>query len=162
MESRRLVSLSLGLVNRTSDDREGELPMRQIYPDNGLVQQLLRIAAGQLVFRLFNNPATIDPDLGLGGLTEATFTGYAPVTLDDTDFTTVGVTAHVGFILAPPISFLNSSGGSISCYGYYVTDVGPTQLLAVALFDGAPIIKNDGESFIVVPTWANFSQFVAP
>lgn len=136
--------------------------MRQLYPDTGLTEQLTRIAAAGLRFHLFVNNYTPAPDANFGSIVEASWTGYAVVDLDDTDFTTRGVTAHVGFILAPPISFVNSSGSDQIAYGYYVSDLGVSKMLAIARFDSAPITKHDGESFIVVPTWADFSQFTSP
>jgi hypothetical protein len=136
--------------------------MRQIYPDVALAEQLRRVMVDGLKWKLFTNNVTPDPANAIGSFTEASWTGYADVTLDDTDFTTSGVAAHVGFILAPPISFLNSSGGDVAAYGYYVTDIGESQVFAVARFDSAPVTKHDGESFIVIPTWAVFSQFTSP
>jgi hypothetical protein len=136
--------------------------MRQLYPDAGLVEQLRRIATGGLRFHLFVNNYTPALDANFGSIVEASFTGYAPVDLDETDFTASGVTGHVGFMLAAPISFLNSSGAPVDAYGYYVSDTGDAQFLAIARFDLAPITKADGESFIVVPTWADFSAFTEP
>lgn len=133
--------------------------MNQIYPDEGLVMQLTRIAEGTLRFHLFTNNETPDRDSVLADFTEAAWAGYAAVDLDETDFVTTGTAGHVGYMYADPIAFVNTSGADVDAFGYYVTDTSETVLLAVARFDSAPITKADAESFLVTPVWGDFSQF---
>ena len=135
--------------------------MNQVYPDDGLVMQLVRILTAGIKVHLFVNNATISRATTLGDLTEATHTGYAAITLDNTDFTTTGVVSNTGYAIAPPISFANSSGGDVSAYGYYITDTAGTKLLAAAKFDGAPLVRGDGESWLVTPAWGDFSGLAA-
>jgi len=132
--------------------------MEQIYVDEGLVFQLDLIVAVDNVWHIFVNDVTPDRDTELGDLTEASFSGYAEQTVLGTAFIADGVVGHVGFKVAAPIAFLNSSGSPVDVYGYYVTDAGGTILLAAARFDAAPVTKEDGESIIVVPVWGAFSQ----
>lgn len=133
--------------------------MHQVYPDQGLLMFLDRAIAGDFKFHLFVNNVTPDRDTELADLTEATFAGYAEVTVDAADFSLEGVAGHVGTKVAAPISFLNSSGGDATAYGYYATDTAETKLLMVARFDSAPITKANGESFLVTPTISDYSQY---
>lgn len=135
--------------------------MRLIFPDEGLVEQLKRIVNDGVTYHLFTNDVTPDRDTELAGLTEAAWSGYAAASLDETDFPTESVAGHNGSILGPAVAFLNSSGSPVDAYGYYVTDVANSMLLAAARFDDAPISKADAESFLVVPTWGDFSRFNA-
>ena len=131
--------------------------MDLLFPDEGLVYQLSQILQTNVTYRLFTN--NIVPTLSTvkASLTEAAWGGYAPVTQDWTAFTINGVAAHNGFGIAPPIAFPNTSGSTQQAYGYYVTDPTNTMLLAVALFDGAPVSIPTGTSYNVVPTWGDFS-----
>lgn len=132
--------------------------MNQIYPDQGLVMQILRIAKQGLTFGIFTNNHTVTRDTVLADLTEAAWTGYSAVVLDDTNFTISGVAAHNGYILSAVLSFLNGSGSDKSSYGYFITDNARTKLLAAANFDSPPIVKPTGDSFTVLPRWGDFSQ----
>jgi len=131
--------------------------MQQFYPDDGLVFQLLQIVADDVRYHLFTNDFTPDRDTVLADLTEAAWTGYAYVDVAPGDFATSGVAGHVGYIQAPPITFDNGSGADQSAYGYYVTNVAGTKLLAAARFDSAPITKPDGDQFTVIPVWGDSS-----
>jgi hypothetical protein len=132
--------------------------MDLLFPDQGLVYQIEQILAAGVRYHLFVN--NITPTLGtvLSGLTEASFTGYASVSLSWSNYTLNGVSGHNGYALAPPIVFTNSSGSPQNVYGYYVTDSANTLLLAVALFDSAPVSIPNGGTETVLPTWGDFSQ----
>jgi hypothetical protein len=136
----------------------GENEMQQIYPDEGLVTQLVRIMGDDVHYHLFVNDVTPDRDTVLADFTEAAFTGYVEVTVEAADFTIDGVSAHVGYIQAPPITFSNGSGVDQDAYGYYVTDVGDTEVLAAARFDAAPVTKPDGDQWSVIPVWGDSSS----
>ena len=132
--------------------------MTQIYPDAALITLLQRIVTPSVTVRLFVNNVTPDRSLTLGGLTEAGWTGYAAQNVLAAAFTLTGVAGHVGGITAAAVSFSNTSGGSQSAYGYFVTDASGSFLLWAARFDGAPITQPDGGSWQVTPTIGDFSQ----
>jgi hypothetical protein len=133
--------------------------MNQIYPDQGLVELLTRLVTPSVHYHLFTNNIIPDLSTTLGALVEAAWAGYAVVTVLPGAFTIGTVTAHVGTIIAAPISFFNTSGGDVTPYGYYVTDAGNTKLYAITLFSGAPITIPDGGSQQVVPIFGDFSRF---
>lgn len=132
--------------------------MQQIYPDEGLVSQLMRIMGDDVKYHLYTNDITPDRATVLADFTEAAFTGYAAVTVEAADFTIDGVSAHVGYIQAPPITFTNGSGVDQDAYGYYVTDAGSTEVLAAGRFDAAPVTKADGDAWSVIPVWGDSSS----
>ena len=135
--------------------------MDLLFPDAGLVYQLQQILTPRVHYHLFVN--TYVPTLysTVADLTEASFSGYTPAVVHVADFTITGVAGHNGYAIAPPVTFLNSSGGAELVYGYYVTDQTDTILLAIALFDGAPISISSGGNQTVLPTWGDFSQLAS-
>ena len=135
--------------------------MRQIYPDEGLLYWLQQMIVTSIKVHIFTNNLTPDRDTVLADMTEGSWTGYPTggVQVNAADFTLQSVAGHVGSVLAAPVSFPNGSGGSVSGYGYYVTDSTVTKLLAVARFDSAPEVVDDGDSFLVIPIISDFSQF---
>jgi hypothetical protein len=145
--------------------------MHQVYPngtgassgDNGLIGILQRFAATGFHFHLYTNAATINQSILLAGLTECVATGYAKVTVAASAFTLVGLASNNGSIMAAPIGFgTNTSGASVNCYGYYVTDESDTVLLAAAQFDSAPVVVANGATFpVVVPVFGDFSQYTS-
>jgi hypothetical protein len=145
--------------------------MHQIYPDgngtnsgdNGLIGILQRFISAGFHYHLFSNNVTIGTGTTLASLTEVTATGYAAVTVSSGAFTLVGLASHNGSVMASPIGFgTNSSGGSVNCYGYYVTDTSNTVLLAAANFDSAPVAVPNGSAFpLVVPVFGDFSQYTS-
>jgi hypothetical protein len=132
--------------------------MDLLFPDQGLVYQLQQVLTAGVNYHLFTNNITPGLSTTLSGLTEAAWGGYAAISQSWSNFSTNGVSGHNGFAIAAPINFANSSGSPQSAYGYYVTDSGNTKLLAVALFDSAPVTEPSGSQFTVVPTWGDFSQ----
>lgn len=133
--------------------------MNQIYPDQGLIALLTRLVTPSVNYHVFTNNIVPDLNTTLGMLTEAAWAGYALVNVLPGAFTIGSVTAHVGTIIAPPISFFNTSGGDVNAYGYYITDPGNTLLLGICLFSGAPITIPDLGSQQVVPIFGDFSRF---
>jgi hypothetical protein len=132
--------------------------MDQIYPDQGLVRLLERMTAADLVYRLFTNDVDPDQDTELGDLTEQVGDGYAAVTVEAADWTLGSVTAHIGTLIAGPISF-TPTGSAWTIYGYYVTDVAGTELLAVGRFDGAPITQAVDDPLLITAVMGDFSKF---
>jgi hypothetical protein len=132
--------------------------MDLLFPDAGLVAQLSKILSPGVIYKLFTNNFVPTLSSTLGSFTEASWTGYAAVAQNFSNFTINGVAAHSGYAIAPPISFLNSTGAPVQAYGYYVTDAAGTTLLACALFDSPPATIAPAGSLSVVPTWGDFSQ----
>lgn len=132
--------------------------MHQIYPDAGLLFLLARFAALGFHYHLFNNNVTVDRSKVLGDFTEETLHSYAPVTVTGADFTSGGVTAHIGSIVAAPISF-TPAGGNWTIYGYYVTDTSDALLLFAGDLDGAPVTVLDGVPLLITPILGDFSKY---
>lgn len=149
----------------------GNLWMHQIYVDgngtssgdNGLIRILQRFASGDFHYHLFTNNFTVTAATVLTDLTELSATGYTLQTVTAAAFTLVGVASHNGSIMAAPIGFgTNSSGGSVSTYGYYITDTANTTLLAATNWDTLPTVTLNGGSWpVVVPVFGDFSQFTS-
>jgi len=136
--------------------------MNLLFPDDGLVYQMQQILTAQVKYHLFVNNYT--PTLGdtIASFTEATWTGYTIPTVAWSDFAINGVTGHNGYAIAPPVFFANSSGADQSAYGYFVTDLAISKLIAVARFDSPPVVVPSGQALPVVPVWGDFSQFSTP
>jgi hypothetical protein len=132
--------------------------MDVIFPDNGLVFQLEQILTATVKYRLFTNNITPSLSDVVSTYTEAAWTGYAAVSQTWTNFTLNGVSGHNGFAIAAPITFSNSSGATVTPYGYFVTDSTGTILLAAARFDNPPVSILNGGSALVVPSWGDLSQ----
>jgi hypothetical protein len=135
--------------------------MHQIYPDVGLLAWLTRMITGDFHYHLYVNNFTPDRDTSLGALTEMAIAGYAIVTVTAAQFTLSGVAGHVGSVIAPPIAFLNGTGGSEDAFGYFVTKTDNTTLLIASRFDGAPLSKVAGDYWVVTPTLSDLSQFAS-
>jgi len=135
--------------------------MNQIYPDQGLGQWLLKMTQfATLRYRLYTNNLTPTNATVLGDLTEETTGSYAGIDVSPGAWVSYTVTASVGTALAPPISW-TPIATSWTTYGYYVTDVGGTILLAVARFDAAPIITAAGSPLLLTPEISDFSKFTS-
>ena len=132
--------------------------MIQIYPDQGLVFQLIRILNDTPAWRLFQSDTTPTRDTVLADLDECTFEGYHAITLEPDDFTIQGIAGHTGYAIAAPIAFENTGTSPAHAYGYFVTNNDNDKLLAVARFDDAPIEKAPGEFFVIVPVWGDASS----
>jgi hypothetical protein len=128
-----------------------------IFPDNGLVRILLNMVSDGFVYQLYTNDYTPTLDDTISSYSQANWSGYAPVTVLASDFVLEEVTAHVGGIQAGPIAYANTSGSDQVIYGYFVTDLSATYLLAAARFDLSPITLPNGSVYTVVPLVGNFS-----
>lgn len=91
-------------------------------------------SGGHRLLRLYTNNPTIDDSITYGGLTEAVATGYAPITLVGSSWTT---TQSVGITTAVYSEQTFTFTTAVTVYGYYVTNLG-TSLLWVEKFSGAP------------------------
>jgi hypothetical protein len=135
--------------------------MDLLFPDDGLVEMLTRIANPGLKYRLFVNNLIPTLSTTLAGITEAAWAGYNPFTLTWADYTLHGVSSHTGYGISPPILFANASGAGVQAYGYYVTNNANSILMAIARFDGAPITIPDGGTYSVFPVLGDLSQLTS-
>jgi hypothetical protein len=135
--------------------------MDQIYPDAALVPLALQDCAGAWDYHLFTNNVTSGLAALLSSFTEATWTGYAVITVTQSQFTITGVSGHIGTIQAAPIAFNNTSGGSVTAYGYFVTDSVTGDLICFAIFDGGPLTILNGGSLQVIPLHAQQSRYAS-
>ena len=124
--------------------------MQEIIPDVALLPALKQLVKDDVRYHLFTNDVTPDTATVLGDLTEAAWTFYASILLIASEWIENDPVNGVGMLLHPPITFGNDTGGDIQAYGYYRTDA-LGNLMGVCRFDGAPIIKHDGEAFVLIP-----------
>jgi len=138
--------------------------MKQLYPDGGLVE-IARAIAGPTghgnYWRLFTNNYTPSLTSILADLTLAADT-WAEAQLDQDAFILEQVAVHVGSIQAANIVFTNTTGGTISVYGYAILNEAKTKLLAIARFDDAPRAILNGGTCQVVPIYGDLSVATAP
>lgn len=129
------------------------------FADEGLIKLLDLITANDLKLHLFTNNITPSKSTVLSGLTEATFTGYAAITLTNANWVSLGVSSNIGSKVYPTCTFTNSSGSNATVYGFYITDNAVTKCIAVGLFDGSPItITASGGTYSFIPTLGDLSQ----
>lgn len=113
-----------------------------------------------LVMRLGSNDVTPDEDSVLGDFTETTFTGYAAVTIPDTDWTITTPDVGGGVIhivaTADAIDFVSSAGSQdVTVYTAYLATVTSGILIAADRFSAPQIanhIVNIGDTKSVTPT----------
>ena len=112
------------------------------------------------VLHLYQNNITPADGDTLATYTEATFSGYAEITLDawSAAFTDAGNKARVE---EEAREFLHNGGAvNNSIYGYYITNVGSTQLLWAERNPAAPVVINAGNpSYTVLPRFTLNSEF---
>jgi hypothetical protein len=130
--------------------------MNQVYPNVQLPKIIARTVAPSVDYHLFVNDFEPGRTTTLADLTEAAWAGYNAVPVGDAEWLDTGVSGDVDIWIHSAISFANSSGADQSAFGYYATDA-EGELLLVARFDSAPLVRSDGESFIVILTIGDFS-----
>lgn len=108
--------------------------------DQGIAAMLSDIRAAPdfagLKLRLYQNPHIPSTADNLAAYVEASFPGYAPVTLGG--WSAVAVAGHVASTTAATATF-TLTGGTQQIYGAYITDAGGTVLWAAASDPNAPI-----------------------
>lgn len=117
------------------------------------LQYLVNKAAPQdLVLCLFQSNTTPAETDVIGTYTEATFTGYANITLAGASWTITG-TAPTSAGYAQQ-SFTSSAGSqSQNIYGYYLKRVTGGELVYAERFSNGPyLIQNNGDVIKVTPT----------
>jgi len=135
--------------------------MHAIFPNAALLRCLNAILTADKRYRLFTNNITPGPATVIGDFTEAAWAGYAYTDIALADWTLQSVVGNVASYIAAPVSFLNSSGGTVTPYGYYVTDTTGTYLFQAGRFDGAPVSILDTQSLALIPVFANSSKYTS-
>ena len=92
------------------------------------------------VMHLYSNDPTINNSTIIGSLTECTSSGYAPITLVSSNWTTTQAGSISTGVYSQQTFTFNTNGVS---YGYYITDT-LNNLLWVERFSGAPFSLPDG------------------
>lgn len=131
--------------------------MNLVFPDQGLQFWMTQMLGSAINLHLFVNNVTIIQGTLLSGLTEATFAGYSVLNLTFGGWT-LSVVGHTGVAIYTPQPFTNTSGSAQTVYGWYLTDVANTMLLAAGQFDGAPVSIPDGGTQIVIPSVGDISK----
>ena len=107
--------------------------------------------------RLFTNNHTPTDSDTVANYTEATFSGYAAVTIGA--FPASAVAAHVASSSPPTITF-TLTAGTQNIYGVYITDAAGTNLLGAVLDPNAPVTLNTTtNTYQVTLTLSLQSQF---
>ena len=129
--------------------------MALLLPNNGEGDALAAIvgkaAAENLVLRLYTNDITPSETDTTATYTEATFTGYAAITLTASSWTvTEGEPGNAAY---PQQTFTSSADQSPqSVYGYYFTRVTSGRLAWAERFPSGPyVIANNGDNVKVTP-----------
>lgn len=120
-----------------------------------LLDQLLGTTTSPVTVtaRLFTN--NITPAVGdvIGNYTEATFTGYAPVSL--TGWSAASVASHIGSTTASNATF-TITAGTQNIYGVYFTEPGgsPTKLYGAVRDPSAPVALDaaNTNTYIISPS----------
>ena len=103
-----------------------------------------------LVLRLFKNDITPAEADVVGGYTEATFTGYAAVTLTGASWTiTPGSIPQASYAEQAFTSSADQTAQII--YGYYITRATAADLVAAERFTTPPTIQFNGDSIELTP-----------
>jgi hypothetical protein len=114
--------------------------MPQIYPDEGLILNLMNVAdngGNGLAWVLWVNDIETDLDTVADDLTFADPT-WAKVTLHGDDYTQQLVNLHVGTIQAERHTYTNTSGTAVDVYGYAAIDPVGGGLVLVNRYADAP------------------------
>jgi hypothetical protein len=129
--------------------------MALLLPNNGEGDALAAIvgkaAAENLVLRLYTNDITPSETDTTATYTEATFTGYAAITLTASSWTvTEGAPGNAAY---PQQTFTSSADQAPqSVYGYYFTRVTSGRLAWAERFPSGPyVIANNGDNVKVTP-----------
>lgn len=129
------------------------------FPDEGLIFLLQQIVLNNVKLHIFVNNITPTKTTVLANLTEASWTGYASQTLTSGSWISLGVNSNVGTLVYPTCTFVNTGGTPQNAYGFYITDNAVTKLLAVGLFDSAPItLPATTGTYSFIPTIGDLSQ----
>jgi len=130
--------------------------MNEVYMKSGMVRTLQKVVTGSVIYKVFFNDVTPTIDSVIGDFTvDPAFT----TTVAPAAFTLTGVSGDAGFITASPIAVVQVDVGTLSAYGYIVTDAVSGDIIKAARFDDAPEARDNGESWFITPTFGFRSQF---
>jgi len=129
----------------------------QKFPDVTLVPTLVRSLPTTLYYWFFLGNITPGTATTLSDLVGGSWTAIGSVA--GADFTLTSLAAHIARVTAADIGYTNSSGSTVSPYGYFVTTgnagSAPSGDLVLALrYDSAPLSIPNGDSLAVTPTIA--------
>jgi len=127
--------------------------MVQLFIDDGLLfclQQIANAAGAGMYWRLYTSNTTPAKSDTLATYTLAA-TGWGRIQVALASFTLQQVAADIGSIQAPNIVFTNTTGGSITVYGYVIYEPTGNKLVAAARFDAAPVVVPNGGTVVVTP-----------
>lgn len=111
--------------------------MAVMIPNEGQIRALNDIKASTLLCKLFTNNLTFGVGTVIGDLTEATFSGYAAVTLSFGTVATNG--SGQAEMVSATATFTRAVGAtSNSVYGWYLVDSFNTKLVALDNVTSAP------------------------
>ena len=118
---------------------------------NTLLDNLLKVTSTpeNWILRMYTNNYTPLTTSVAGSFSEANFTGYSSITLSRSSWGSASVSSHVATASYGTQTWTNS-GSSQTLYGYYITGVSGTLILAEAF--ATPRTVNTGESISVTPT----------
>lgn len=109
-----------------------------------------KTAPQDLVLRLFQNDFFPTDTTVLGDITQATFTGYSPVTLTGSNWvSTPGDPSNVAYSQQSFTSTASLQNQTI--YGYYLTRLSGGELVVVERFATSYTIQNNGDTVKVTP-----------
>lgn len=134
--------------------------MPQLYPDEGLILNLLNVAdngGNGLAWVLWTNDLVPDLDTVAADLVFAGAT-WAKVTLKAVDFPNELVNLHVGTIQADAIVYTNTTGSGVDIYGYAAIDPVGGGLVLVNRYDDAPHHVAAGGTLNLTPMIGDSSE----
>lgn len=116
-------------MNMVIPDQGKLLWLNWMLPSDGSDQENFSV-------RLFQNNITPDADSVLGDFTIATFTGYASVPVDRSDFGGTFISAHVAYSDSAVVPTYTCTGGSAqTVYGWYMVATISNVVVAAQRFD---------------------------
>jgi len=134
--------------------------MTQLYPDDGLLftlERLANAAGAGLIWQGFTSNTT-----PARGDVKSTYTlasaTYFQTQVPLSSFTLEQVAAHVGTIQATNIVWTNGSGSSVTLYGYIIYEPTNNKLIAAARFDAGATVVANGGSIAIVPILGDADQ----
>lgn len=131
--------------------------MALVHPNEGAQEALRRwlnySATGDVKLHLFKSNTTPGETDTVATYTEATFTGYAAVTLTGASWTVTN--ADPASASYAKQTFTSSAGSqNENVYGYYVTNSGGTILMWAERFSDGPYnVVNNGDKIEVTPVF---------
>ena len=110
-----------------------------------------RLGNAAYQYRLFTNNHTPGTGSVIGSFTEATFGGYAPISGATIVWSAPTLAGHIAQSTGSNIVFNNTSGGSVTVYGVFVTDATGTILYFAERDPNAPITILNGGNYVYTP-----------